>query len=44
MDVIENFVVDKPFSIYSLGTDLSLMRVTDGSWTRGTGLNKLCWK
>lgn len=44
MDVIEKFVVfnhkTKPFSIYSLGIDLSFMKVTDG----GTGLIKLCWK
>lgn len=42
MDIVEKFVVDKPFkpfSIYSLRIDLSFMRVTDGSWTRGTGLN-----
>lgn len=44
MDVIEKSVVHKPFYTYSLGIDLSFMRVTDDSWTRGTALNKLCWK
>lgn len=42
--MIEKSVVNKPFSIYSLGIHLSFMRVTDGSWTRGTGLNRMCWK
>jgi len=44
MDVIETSVVNKAFSIYSLGIHLSFVRVPDGSWTRGTGLNKMCWK
>lgn len=44
MDVIEKSVVNKHFSIHFLGIHLSFMRVTDGSWSRGTGLNKMYWK
>lgn len=44
MVVIEKSVVNKPVFSYSLGIHLSFLRVTDGSWTRGTGLNKMCWK
>lgn len=44
MDVIEKSVVNNSFPIYSLGIHLSFIRVTDGSWTRVNGLNKMCWK